>query len=418
MSHRKNKTIWLVNKYAMPPQYESRLRTIKFAHYLTEAGYNVIVFGSSAMHNMNINLINDNSLFIRRKYEDIDFVHIRTKNYSKTSYIKRALGDFFFHYNLRRITNHFSRPDVIVATTSPLLTNPLLRYAIKNNITYYSESLDVWPDDFVNFGLISAKSPLTYLLFMQTKWNYFHSDKLIFSWEGCYKYLEEKKWDTKHGGKIDLKNVYYINNGVDLVDFSSFEKQYKLEDNDLSNVNQKNIIYLGSIRLANNVIQLIKAAEALRGYKDVKFLIYGDGDDRSSIINYCEDNNITNVVFKDKWIDPKYVPYVLTHSYMNIMNYISSEFARYGISSSKMFQYMASGKPIVCNIDILFCPITANKIGVAKSFKNSTEYANAIESILNLSPEDYQLMCNRSLMAAKEFDYVYLTDKFIQVLEN
>ena len=38
------KSIWLVNKYAMPPQYESRLRTIKFAHYLQEMGYKVTVF--------------------------------------------------------------------------------------------------------------------------------------------------------------------------------------------------------------------------------------------------------------------------------------------------------------------------------------------------------------------------------------
>ena len=53
------KVVWLINKYAMPPQYESRLRTIKFAHYLTLAGYKVIVFGSSIMHNMGINLIKD-----------------------------------------------------------------------------------------------------------------------------------------------------------------------------------------------------------------------------------------------------------------------------------------------------------------------------------------------------------------------
>ena len=54
------KNIWLVNKYAMPPQYESRLRTIKFAHYLQEMGYKVTIFGSSVMHNMELDLIEDN----------------------------------------------------------------------------------------------------------------------------------------------------------------------------------------------------------------------------------------------------------------------------------------------------------------------------------------------------------------------
>ena len=51
--------IWLVNKYAMPPHHESRLRTIKFAHYLQEMGYKVTIFGSSVMHNMDLDLIDD-----------------------------------------------------------------------------------------------------------------------------------------------------------------------------------------------------------------------------------------------------------------------------------------------------------------------------------------------------------------------
>ena len=53
------KRIWLVNQYAMPPRLESRLRTIKFAHYLQKAGYEVTIFASSIMHNMDIDLIED-----------------------------------------------------------------------------------------------------------------------------------------------------------------------------------------------------------------------------------------------------------------------------------------------------------------------------------------------------------------------
>ena len=68
--------IWLVNKYAMPPQYESRLRTIKFAHYLQEKGYDVTIFGCSIMHNLNMDLIEDGSLYIERQYDDLKFVHV------------------------------------------------------------------------------------------------------------------------------------------------------------------------------------------------------------------------------------------------------------------------------------------------------------------------------------------------------
>lgn len=82
------KNIWLVNKYAMPPKYESRLRTIKFAHYLQLSGYNVTILGCSIMHNMNLNLIEDDSLYIERQYDDLHFVHVRSLPYRGSAGIK------------------------------------------------------------------------------------------------------------------------------------------------------------------------------------------------------------------------------------------------------------------------------------------------------------------------------------------
>ena len=81
------KRIWLVNQYAMPPRLESRLRTIKFAHYLQKAGYEVTIFASSIMHNMDIDLIEDDSLYIERQYGDLNFVHIKTVLSKRRQYL-------------------------------------------------------------------------------------------------------------------------------------------------------------------------------------------------------------------------------------------------------------------------------------------------------------------------------------------
>ncbi|MBO5380583.1 MAG: glycosyltransferase family 4 protein [Bacteroides sp.] len=411
------KTLWIVNKYAMPPQYESRLRAIKFAQYLTMYGYRVILFGSSVMHNMDINLIVDDSPYIRKKYGNIDFVHINTLMYSKTSKVKRVISDTLFFYNLVKLSRNFENPDCIISTGGPLLTNPLLKFAKKNKIPFIKESLDVWPDDFIDFGLISKYNPIVKLLFAQSKYNSANSDALVYSWSGCYNYLKNKKWDVDNGGPINLNKVFYINNGVDLDDFNRNKQLYVLSDPDLTS-NEKKIIYLGSLRLVNNVMQLIYAAEKLIKRTDVKFLIYGDGSEREYIIKYCEEHKLSNVVIKDKWIDPKYVPYVLSRSYINILNYISSDFAKNGISSSKMFQYMAAGKPIVCNISIFDCPITSNHIGIAKEFESAEEYARAIESILSLSSCEYEQMTVRAFETAKQFDYKVLTNKMVKVIES
>lgn len=411
------KKIWLVNKYAMPPQYESRLRTIKFAHYLQLKGYEVTIIACSIMHNMGINLIEDNDTYIERKYGNLHFVFLKGLSYKKATGIKRLLSEVRFHYDLVRVAKSLDKPDLIVATTNALISNPVLAWAKHNKIKYITESLDVWPDNFIDFGLVSPNNPLMKYLFWRVKKTYAESDANVFSWYGCYKYFQKKKWDKESGGPIDMSKVYYINNGVDLNDFETNNANYALDDSDLTSPLKK-VIYLGSIRLVNHIDQLVKAAELLKERTDVVFLIYGDGDYREHLIKYCENHRLSNIKFKAKWTDPKYVPYILSHSTINVLNYISSDFAKNGISSSKMFQYMASGKPIVCNIDILDCPITKRHIGIAHTMSSPKEYANSISLLLDLPNEEYLSMCERAKNLAKQFDYPYLTKQMISIIKH
>ena len=204
------KNIWLVNKYAMPPKYESRLRTIKFAHYLQLSGYNVTILGCSIMHNMNLNLIEDDSLYIERQYDDLHFVHVRSLPYRGSAGIKRILSEILFHYNLVKVMKKMPKADLIVATTDALISNPVLDFAHKNGIKYVKELLDMWPDVFVDLGLISAKNPIMKYLWHRAKKNYIESDAVVFSLTGCFDYIRAKGWDIESGGPVDMKKIYYI----------------------------------------------------------------------------------------------------------------------------------------------------------------------------------------------------------------
>lgn len=410
------KNIWLVNKYAMPPQYESRLRTIKFAHYLQEMGYKVTIFGSSVMHNTDIDLIEDGSKYIERQYGDLNFVHIKSCQYKKTAGVSRVWSDIQFHYRLVKLARKFDKPDLIVATTFPIVSNPLLTYCHKQGIKYITEILDFWPDVFSDFGLVSGKNPIMRFLFWRAQKNYIESDATVISCKGCHQYFIDKKWDKDNGGPVELSKVYYINNGVDLADFNKWKNEFLIDDDDLKS-EKKKVIYLGSVRFANNVGLFVKAAEQLQDRKDVLFLIYGDGDDRDPLMKYCKEHNLKNIKFKDKWIDPKYVPFVLSQSYLNILNY-TANFGKYGLSSSKMFQYMAAGKPIVCNVDIMYSDILEHNIGVCHNMNDEKDYANAIQSILDMPESEYNSMCERARAAAKEYDYPYLTKKMAEVIEK
>lgn len=412
MNNDNNKVIWLVNYYAMPPKLESRHRTIKFAHYLYEMGYTVKIISSSFMHNMNLNLIDDNKEFIEKQYDDLSFVHINTMAY-KSNGLSRFRSLFQFHFKLNKYRNKFEKPDIIIHTALPPFGNILYFTAKKLNAKYIVEVLDLWPESFVDLGLIKKRNPILSLLYYCEKWLYKKADKIVFSMEGGANYIVDKKWDTNAGGPIDLRKVKYINNGVDLKDFRHYKSIYKLEDPDLENNNIKKIIYIGSIRLANNLKELINAAQILKKYSNIKFLLYGDGDDRVYLEKYCRDNEIFNVIFKEKWIEPKYVPYLLSCSDVNILNYMSGHFGKYGGSQSKMFQYMASGKPICSNLKMMYCLINKNNLGIAKEFNSDKQYAEAILELVSLDQKSLFEMSERAHRVVQDFDYLVLTKKLV-----
>jgi len=412
------KKVWLINPAAMPPKYEARIQTLKRAQYLRLNGYDVTIISGSFLHNTNINLIDDNSRYKFAEYEDGQkFIHIKTCNYNSNGLV-RIYSILQFYFRLWWFTSRFEKPDFISHIAAVPFGNITYFVAKKVKAKFIVDIVDLWPESFVAYGLLSKKNPLVKLAYWAENWLYKKANLLIFSMEGGKDYIKERKWDIDQGGKIDINRVHYINNGVDLEDFDYNKVNYKIADDDLENDHVFKVVYIGSIRLANNVMQLVEAAQHLKDITDIKFLIYGDGEDRLTLEQYCKDNQIDNVVFKQKWVELKYVPYILSKSSLNILNYKPSSILRYGGSQSKSFQYMASGKPICANVEMSYCPIKKFNIGIAKEFKNSKEYADAILSFYKMDKSEYDVICVNARNASQNYDYKLLTERYIELISQ
>lgn len=409
------KRIWLINQYASPPKYETRIQTLKRAQYLVEFGYDVTIIAGSYIHNTEINLIQGKCKYIEAKYDGIKFIHIRTSNY-KTNGIKRIYNLLEFPIRLLLIAKKFEKPDVISQIATVPFGNILYFLAKKYKAKYIVDVVDLWPETFVGVGLISKNNPILKFAYLAEKWLYGKAHLLVFSMEGGKDYIIEKGWDIKSGGSIDLKKVHYINNGVDLADFDRNKAIFRINDSDLTNDALFTVIYVGSIRLANNLQQLILAAEVLKDKENIQFLIYGDGEDRTNLENYCKNKKLHNVKFKQKWIELKYIPFVLSRSSLNILNYLNSPISRFGSSQSKLFQYMASGKPICANLKMGYCPITRYNLGIAKEFASPKEYAITILSFAEMDHSEYDQLSQNARMAAECYDYKKLTAEFEKLL--
>ena len=198
---------------------------------------------------------------------------------------------------------------------------------------------------------------------------YKKADALIFTKEGDTDYIKEKRWNLEQGGDIDLNKAHYINNGVDSEAFTESIKEKVLNDNDLES-ECFNVTYVGSIRPVNNIGNILDAASLLKGNKDIQFLIYGDGNEKSMLEKRVEDEGLTNVKMKG-YINKEFIPYILSKSSVNILNYSQTQYNwSRGNSSNKLFEYMASAKPIVSTVKMGYSIIEKYNCGL--ELENST----------------------------------------------
>ncbi len=414
---KEKKTIWLVCVNVQPPEIDTHLRHQKFADALIEHGYNVIIFSGSYLHYNKKNLITDSKKYLEQQYGERRYVFLKIPSYASNG-LKRMFATFVFAWRLFRNRKHFLKPDLIIHNLRVPFDFPVYFAAKKLKAKYITEVWDLWPESFVAFGLMKKNNPFLKLAYHVEKFLYEKADRIIFTLEGAKDYIIEKGWNTEKGGKIDLSKYAYINNGVDLKDFDYNKEHYQIQDKDLDDDSYFKVIYLGSIRLVNNVRLLIEAAHLLISEKKIKFLIYGDGCDREELEYYCLANNLTNVVFKEKWVEIKYVPYILSRSSLNILNYKRNDIDRYGGSQGKLFQYMASGKPICSNQVMGYDPILKYGIGIAETFDSSEKYAEAIKNIYNMPKEKYDQMAARARDAAANYDYAVLARKYCAIVED
>ncbi len=77
-----------------------------------------------------------------------------------------------------------------------------------------------------------------------------------------------------------------------------------------------------------------------------------------------ENENLDNVKMKG-FVNKKYIPYILSKSSVNILNYSQTQYNwSRGNSSNKLFEYMASGKPMISTVKMGYSIIEKYKCGI------------------------------------------------------
>ena len=404
--------IWLINHYAVPPEYYPLARQTYFAKHLMAMGYTVTIFAASTVHNSDKNLITDGSPWREETVNGVHYVYIKCLDYQGNG-LRRIYNICEFAWKLPGVCKRFPRPDAIVATSVPPTSCAMgVHLARKYGCRGVAEIADLWPEAIVDYGIAGPHNPAVLALRWLEKWIYQKADAVVFTGEGAYDYIIEQGWEKD----VPRSKVYYINNGVDLEVFDYNREHFHVEDGDLDNAEQFNVVYAGSIRRVNNLGLLVDAAKRVKDPK-IKFLIWGDGDELPALRQRVEAEQIKNVSFKGR-VEKKYVPSIVSRADLNVVHWEMSSMLRFGVSYNKLFEYLAAGRPVFSTVRPGYSILEKYHCGMDTEGFTPEDLAEGIQRMAALPAEEQEQMGRNARKAAAEYDFKNLTRKLIDIIES
>lgn len=395
--------IWIICHYAQQPPLNTMLRYHNWGKELVKRGYSVTIVAASTIHNTDIDIV-ERLGTVSDTCDGVRYRYIKSPRYSGNG-IQRIKNMLTFCLGLSRLKTE--KPDVIINCEAYLY--PFVRYYWKK-IPIITDTVDLWPQSIIEYGGFDVNNPIIQVLYRLERNAYLKSSAMIFSMEGGIDYVREQTY----ANKVDFSKIFHINMGCDIP-----KKDQELEGISFElgwNPAEFNVVYCGSIRVANQVQQICDAARIMkqRGYNDIKFQIYGNGDDLEMLQKYVNENGIDNVRFYGR-IEKEKIPFILSHGKANILTYKHVPLMKYGGSQSKLFDYLASGKPIICNAKFGYNLIERYHCGVVAENQSAEALADAVENLYKTEPAELTEMGQRARKTAEMYDQPILVDQLEKV---
>jgi glycosyltransferase involved in cell wall biosynthesis len=357
--------IWIFNHYAQGADLPGGTRHFDLARQLKSKGHNVTIFAAGFHYTLLKETVeyNDRGYKIEVK-EGINFVWVKTYPYKKND-LKRMINIISFAWKLNFLIPkiNLETPNLIIGSTvHPFASLIASQFSKIYKVPFVFEIRDLWPQTFIDMKLWNKNSIKSKVFKYIEKVTVKRSDRIIVLSPLTIKYL-----NNEYG--YEKNRILLLPNGIN--------------DNFLLPINQEfkdkiNITYLGGIDKVHGLEFLIHLADQLKD-TNIEFNIYGDGKERTNLESMVNEKKLLNVHFKGS-VPKVEVPETLSKA--NLL-FVSTSNVLYG-SENKLYEYMATGKPIVVattgehndpikNID---CGVSLDRENINKASNDLIEFIN------------------------------------------
>lgn len=403
------KTVWIIHPYATTPAVSFGGRHYYLAEELAKRGYNVYVIAGTANHQTRT-IPKFKALFTLEKIGGFSFIWVKMPEYANAHSKQRAINWFLFPWRIQKLSQFIpDKPDVVLCSSPhPIAFLGAERIAKKFKAKLVFEVRDIWPLTLIELGGYSPKHP--FIRFMQwvEERAYKKSDRVISNLKNSVEHM------VRHG--LQREKFAWVPNG-----FSMDEVNQNVPLNEtVANSLPKNkfiVGYAGAIGVANTLDTFVEAAEKLKSYSDIAFVMVGQGSEKEALQNLVSNRKLDNVIF----IEP--IPKVEIQSMLSrfdvcFIGLTKDPLFKFGVSPNKLFDYLYSGKPILYAIESgEYTPVKDADAGVQVEPQNPQALADAVLQLYSLSNADRdKLGANGKQVAIEQYEYGMLAEKLEKVL--
>jgi glycosyltransferase involved in cell wall biosynthesis len=393
--------IWMFNHYAITPDYPGGTRHFQLAKNLVLSGHKVVIFAANFIHYNFISVpVDEVRGYKFENREGVEFVWLKTRSYRGNNWRRFAnMLDYCraAKKNARKLVKErkLEAPDIIIGSTVHPFT-PLMaaKLAQRFNIPFVFEIRDLWPQTFIDMGTWKASSLQARVFKWIEKRSVKKANKIIALSPRTESYLSEQ-----YG--FSSNDILYIPNGVYIGERGTGSTAIKGDEtlDALSAVKKGGsflVLFSGSLIASNRLSTIIEAAELLQAKEQIKIVLIGKGQEEINYRTMIREKGLVNISILPP-VQKNRVPLLLNCADALILNQGNVQWG----SSNKLYDYMASSRPIISSVYAKHNDVVAEvNGGISVEPENALALKEAIETLFNMSQHQ------RESMSIRNRDYV------------
>ena len=377
------KTVWILNHYAMTPDKPGGTRHYCLAKSLLLHGWHATLIAGSVEHISGSQRLAPHEVSRVEEVTGIPFLWLRTPQF-KGNGLGRIIN--MLSYSLRVLrhkhTQLLPRPDLIIGSTvHPFAAMAGALLARRHGVPFIFEVRDLWPQTLIDLGRLSPRSLVARALSRLEKWLYLEASRVVVLLPKAAQYIERLG--------IPATKVVWIPNGVDLSAFPVRDAAARMPDTPFV------LMYFGAHGQANGLECILAAMQLVSRHiapELITLRMIGDGPLKPDLIALAQRLGLTNVSFHPP-VPKDAIPALAGEADAFVISVLDLPLLyRYGISMNKLFDYLASARPIIIASAAANNPVDDAKAGITVAPADPEQMAVAIRQLFNCSADERMQM--------------------------